>query len=203
MLIKSFFAYKLGQKRIFDDKGKSIVVTEAKIEPLSVVRIKTKEKDGYQAFQVLIKNFKSKKENKHILREIKFIKDRDEKIEEVKTIKASDVFKVGEKVQVRGWTKGRGFAGVVKRWGFRGGPKTHGQSDRLRAPGSIGQRTTPGRVWKGKKMAGRMGNQAKTIKGLKIWQIDEEKKVVLLKGLVPGKKGGLLKISKQDIIFKK
>lgn len=103
---------------------------------------------------------------------------------------------IGDKVKVTGISKGKGFAGVVKRWKFAGGPRTHGQSDRERAPGSIGQTTTPGRVYKGKKMAGRMGGKRITIKGLKVVEIKPEENILVVKGLVPGNKGGMLKISK-------
>lgn len=111
--------------------------------------------------------------------------------------KLAEVFAVGDKVKVRGISKGKGFAGVVKRWGFAGGPRTRGQSDRERAPGSIGQTTTPGRVYKGKKMAGRMGGKRVTIKGLKIIEVKPEENLLVIKGLVPGNKGGLLVIQKQ------
>ncbi len=103
---------------------------------------------------------------------------------------------VGDEVAVRGTSKGKGFAGVVKRWHFAGGPRTHGQSDRERAPGSIGQTTTPGRVYKGKHMAGRLGGKKVTVKGLKVLEIKPEEKILVLKGLVPGNKGGLIYISK-------
>jgi large subunit ribosomal protein L3 len=111
-------------------------------------------------------------------------------------IKISDVFRKGDLVNVSGISKGKGFAGVVKRWHFAGGPKTHGQSDRLRAPGSIGQGTTPGRVLKGKKMAGRMGGERKTIKNLIVVDVDSEKGELLVSGPVPGKSSGLLIITK-------
>jgi len=104
--------------------------------------------------------------------------------------------KTGDLVKVTGFSKGKGFAGVVKRWGFKGGPKTHGQSDRLRAPGSIGQTTTPGRVHKGKKMPGHMGNQKKTITGLVIMEVDEKGKKIVIKGLLPGYRGSNLFIEK-------
>jgi len=103
---------------------------------------------------------------------------------------------VGDKVKVTGTSKGKGFAGVVKRWHFAGGPRTHGQSDRERAPGSIGQTTTPGRVYKGKKMAGRMGGKKVTVKGLKVVEVKPEEKLLVIKGLIPGNKGGLVKINK-------
>jgi large subunit ribosomal protein L3 len=111
-------------------------------------------------------------------------------------IKVGEVFVVGDKVNVSGTSKGKGFAGVVKRWGFAGGPRTHGQSDRERAPGSIGQTTTPGRVYKGKKMAGRMGHKRVTVKGLKVVEVNPEKNLLVISGLVPGAKGSLVLISK-------
>lgn len=103
---------------------------------------------------------------------------------------------VGDKVKVSGISKGKGFAGVVRRWKFAGGPRTHGQSDRERAPGSIGQTTTPGRVYKGKKMAGRLGGKRVTVKGLKVVEIKPEEKLLVLKGLIPGPKRGKVLVSK-------
>jgi large subunit ribosomal protein L3 len=107
-----------------------------------------------------------------------------------------EVFKEGDNIRVTGTSKGKGFAGVVKRHHFMGGPRTHGQSDRERAPGSIGMTTTPGRVFRGKRMAGRMGNETVTIKGLQVVGINTEKNILTIKGLVPGPKGGLLIIQK-------
>ena len=116
----------------------------------------------------------------------------------VTQIKVEDFagLKPGDLVKITGISKGKGFAGVVKRWGFKGGPKTHGQSDRQRSPGSIGQTTTPGRVFKGKKMAGRMGGAKTTLKGLMLVEVDEKEKVLMVKGLVPGAKNGELIIQK-------
>ncbi len=111
-------------------------------------------------------------------------------------LKVAEVFAVGDKVQVVGTSKGKGFAGAVKRHGFRGGPRTHGQSDRERAPGSIGQTTTPGRVYRGKRMAGRMGNDRVTVTGLEIVGVNAEQNILSIKGLVPGAKNGLLLITK-------
>ena len=111
-------------------------------------------------------------------------------------IKLNDVLAVGDWVKVSGTVKGRGFAGVVKRHGFHGGPKTHGQSDRHRAPGSIGMRTTPGRVWKGKRMAGRYGGYTATIKNLKVISIDAEKQLLTVTGTVPGATNSLVVITK-------
>ena len=104
--------------------------------------------------------------------------------------------KVGDLVSVSGVSKGRGFTGVMKRWGFKGGPRTHGQSDRQRAPGSIGQTTDPGRVWKGKKMPGRSGSQKITVKNLKVIVLDEKEKLLIVGGLVTGHKKGKLRIKK-------
>lgn len=105
---------------------------------------------------------------------------------------------IGDRVKVTGTAKGKGFAGVVKRWHFAGGPRTHGQSDRERAPGSIGQTTTPGRVYKGKKMAGRMGGKRVTIKGLKVLEVKPEENLLVVKGLVPGGKNSKVMVSKYE-----
>ena len=102
--------------------------------------------------------------------------------------------KPGDKVTITGFSKGKGFAGVVKRWGFHGGPKTHGQSDRHRAPGSIGAGTDPGRVWKGQKMAGRMGNRKVTLKKVPVVELDEAQKIVKFKGPLPGNRGSKIVI---------
>ncbi len=112
------------------------------------------------------------------------------------------IFKSGDEVKVTGTTKGRGFAGSVKRWGFAGGPKTHGQSDRHRAPGSIGAGTTPGRVFKGKKMAGHMGNARLTVTGLEVIDVVTDKNLLLVKGAIPGPKTGILIIEKTGQVKK-
>lgn len=190
MKINSFYGFKIDQTQTFDPKGKRLVVTKFKAGPLTIARVKTKDKDGYWAYQVAIEPKPKKKQ----LREIRINQEPELKIKE--KIKITDIFKTGDLVRVTGITKGKGFAGVVKRWGFAGGPRTHGQSDRERAPGSIGQGTDPGRVWKGKKMPGHMGNKTKSIKGLKIFKIDEEKNELWIRGLVPGAKKGLVKITK-------
>jgi len=105
-------------------------------------------------------------------------------------------FQPGDLVTVTGWAKGKGFTGVVKRWGFKGGPRTHGQSDRQRSPGSIGQTTTPGRVYKGKKMPGRSGGQKVTLSGLILMEIEEKEKLFFIKGLLPGSSNGNLLVKK-------
>lgn len=120
----------------------------------------------------------------------------DESLTVGSTVKVADIFKAGDAIRVTGISKGKGFAGVVKRHHFAGMPRTHGTSDKERAPGSIGQTTTPGRVYRGKRMAGRMGTDTVTVKGLEVIAVDEEKNILTIKGLVPGFKGALLIVQK-------
>ncbi|MDP4030755.1 MAG: 50S ribosomal protein L3 [Patescibacteria group bacterium] len=183
--MKTFFATKLATTSIFTDSGRRRTVTNVLAGPLKVTQVKTKERDGYFAVQVSFGKTK---------REIRLADQ-----PEVKTgdqILAAAVFTVGDKVKVTGVSKGRGFAGVMKRHGFHGGPKTHGQSDRQRAPGSIGMRTTPGRVWKGKKMAGHYGVDTVTTKNLTVINLDEAKNILTVSGTVPGGRHGLLTLTK-------
>lgn len=184
-------------------------VTLIKAGPNVVTHVKTEEKDGYWAVQLGFGTKKIKNVTKPLkghlkgavkdktaprfLREVKVSTKPEVKVGD--TMKLSDVFNVGDIVSVTGVSKGKGFAGVVKRWGFAGGPKTHGQSDRHRAPGSIGQGTDPGRVWKGKKMAGRMGTVTTHIGNLKVVSIDEENGVIGVSGPVPGRREGLVVIN--------
>lgn len=208
-MLKAILGEKINQTQRFTEKGKRIPVTLIKAGPCPVVQVKTETDDGYWAVQLGFSEKKSKHTTKPILGHFKkaglkttprFLREIRSKIKELKIrdiIKVGDVFKAGDKVAVTGISKGKGFAGVVKRWGFAGGPRTRGQSDRERAPGSIGQHTTPGRVHKGKKMAGRMGGNQVTVKGLKVVEIDKEKNLLLVKGLVPGAKKGLLIVKKE------
>ena len=187
---------------------KVVPTTLIQAGPVIVTQIRTKEKDGYEACQVgfgakKVKNIRKPQlgqfknlGNLQYLREFKL----DNKIQNANDLQLTigaklDVsqFKEGDKVKISGLDKGRGFQGVVKRHGFHGGPKTHGQKDRLRAPGSIGA-TAPQRVMKGRKMAGRMGQERVTIKNLEIAGIDKENNLLMLKGAVPGGKGTLLEI---------
>lgn len=193
MKINIYYGFKKGQTQIFDKRGFRLTITKITTNPITVRKILTEEKDGYWGIQVIIKEI-AKKNKKQILREIRLDQKPEFKVGD--KINITDVFVVEDKVQVSGKTLGKGFAGVVKRWGFAGGPRTHGQSDRQRAPGSIGQGTDPGRVWKGKKMPGRMGGNTKTIKGLKIFKVDDQNHELWVTGLVPGSRGGLIKISK-------
>lgn len=199
-------SFILGKKFKMDQiwkNDKVIPVTLVKAEPNVVIQIKNKEKDGYFAVQVGFDNSR-KKINKplegHLKNLGKFRYLKEFKTESVDNFKIGDVlgvdqFQEGDLVKVSGLSKGRGFQGVVKRHGFFGGPKTHGQKNRLRAPGSIGS-TAPQRVLPGRKMAGHMGIERTTIKNLKIAGVDKENNILMIKGGLPGMKGTLLEIRK-------
>ncbi len=207
MAVKTLLGMKIDQTQKFTEKdGERIPVTIVKAGPCRVVRVIKDSVSGYQKLQLAFGTIKNA--NKADLGNIKgaglttaplFLKeikaDLNESITVGTDIKTEEVFKVGDKIKVTGTSKGKGFAGVVKRHGFKGGPKTHGQSDRHRAPGSIGSTTTPGRVYKGKRMAGRMGGEQVTIKNLEVMKIDSENNLMEIKGLVPGIKNGLLVLS--------
>lgn len=173
--------------------GSRIPTTSILAGPCVVTQVKTQEKDGYWAVQLGFGEKKTKKTPRY-LREIRL--EKEPKVKVGDQVSVSDLFKVGDLVSVKGTAKGKGFAGVVKRWHFAGGPKTHGQSDRQRAPGSIGGTTTPGRVYKGKHMAGRMGGQTVTIKGLRIVAVSPERNELLVSGPVPGRTGSFLIIKR-------
>lgn len=191
-------------------EGMRVPVTRVMAGPCVVTQIKKEDKDGYWGVQLgfsekriknvtkpmqgHLKGVTKEKMAPRFLREVRLKKAPKFKVGDAITI--ADIFKEGDKVAVTGVSKGKGFAGVVKRWGFHGGPRTHGQSDRLRAPGSIGQGTTPGRVWKGKKMAGRMGGETVTVKNLIVVEVDKETNEMALSGPLPGIPGGLLIIKK-------
>lgn len=191
-------------------KGVRVPVTKVVAGPCVVTQIKKIDTDGYWAVQLgfgekkikrvtkpmqgHLKGATKKKMAPRFLREVRL--SEEPKFEVGDEIAVSDIFGEGDTVSVTGISKGKGFAGVIKRWGFAMGPRTHGQSDRLRAPGSIGQGTTPGRVWKGKKMAGRMGGNTVTVKNLKIISIDPKNNELTISGPVPGTTKGLLIIKK-------
>lgn len=170
-------------------KGDAVVpVTLIEALPNTVTIVRKKEKDGYEAVQISLG--KKKKE----------FRDKRQATSDRAEYKAGSmidvsVFKEGDFVKISGLSKGRGFQGVVKRHGFAGGPKTHGQKNRLRAPGSIGS-TAPQKVFPGRRMAGRMGNERITVKNLEVAGVDKEKNMLMIKGAVPGAHGGLLEISK-------
>lgn len=206
-MVNTIFGIKKGQTQKFLENGTRIPVTQINVAGNVVVTVKNKDKHGYSAFQLGIGT--NKKANKALLgqvgganlknaprffREVSYVQGQENQLKVGDTIKASDVLKPGDIVDAIGISKGKGFAGVVKRHHFKGGPRTHGQSDRERAPGSIGQTTTPGRVYKGKRMAGRMGSNRVTVKNLKVADVTEDS--VLIKGLVPGSINSLIEIKK-------
>jgi len=199
--MKGLIGKKVGMTQIFDDAGNAVPVTVIEAGPCYVTQVRTLENDGYSAVQLGFEETKPHKLTggelghlkKHDLPPLKYLKEFRTK-EDLETGQelTVEVFDEGERVDVVGKPKGRGFAGVVKRHGFAGGPKTHGQSDRLRAPGSIGATTTPGRVYKGKRMAGRMGNHFVTSENLLVARIDNEKNLIAVRGSVPGPKGSVV-----------
>jgi large subunit ribosomal protein L3 len=198
---------KIGMTRIFDPEGHSVPVTVIEAGPSPVVQVKSVEKDGYSALQLgfgekrknlvnlpLSGHFaKAKVEPKRMLKEIRT--KEDEKMEAGQEVRV-DMFAMGDKVCVTGISKGLGFQGGVRRHKFHGGSKTHGQSDRLRAPGSIGGSSYPSRVFKGQRMAGRMGGNKVTVTNLLVAGIDSGKNLLLVKGAVPGKRNSYLIIRK-------
>jgi len=191
---------KLGMTQIFSDDGKAEAVTAIEAGPCTVTQIKTAAKEGYDAAQL---GFDEKKRLKQSQKEkakgFKYLREfREDDIEAIKMGDRVDVslFKAGDLVDITGISKGKGFAGVVKRHHFAGGPKTHGQSDRHRAPGSIGAGTSPGRVFKGLRMAGHMGSNRVTTRHLEVIEADITRNLLLVKGAVPGSKYGLLIIRK-------
>ncbi len=199
--MKGLIGKKVGMTQIFDDAGNAVPVTVIEAGPCYVTQVRTLENDGYSAVQLGFEETKPHKLTggelghlkKHDLPPLKYLKEfRTKEGLETGQELTVEVFEEGERVDVVGKSKGRGFAGVVKRHGFAGGPRTHGQSDRLRAPGSIGQTTTPGRVYKGKRMAGRMGNHFVTSENLLVARIDSEKNLIAVRGSVPGPKGSVV-----------
>ncbi len=200
---KGILGRKIGMTQVFNENGEMIPVTVIQAGPCYVTQVKTKETDGYEAIQIGFEQVDPKRLNKpelghlkkhdlpplRILREIRVDNASQYQVGQVLTV---EIFQPGEYVDVTGTSKGRGFAGVVKRWGFGGGPKTHGQSDRWRAPGSVGAGTFPGRVLPGTRMAGRMGNERVTVRNLQVVKVDPENNLILVKGAVPGHKKGLV-----------
>lgn len=199
-MIEGLIGKKLGMTQIFDGTGQMVPVTVLEVGPCVVTQIKTTPHDGYEALQLGFGHKKRLNQPERGHRrasgsESRFLREvRARGVDEynVGQIINCDEFKEGERVDVTGWSKGRGFAGVMKRHGFGGGPKTHGQSDRARAPGSIGASTTPGRVLKGMRMAGHMGNERVTVQNLQVVKVEPDRNVVLVSGSVPGANNGLV-----------
>ena len=203
-MLKGLLGKKIGMTQIFDEDGIAIPITLIEAGPCYVTQIRLPESDGYSAVQLGYDEIKPKRlsggEKGHLKRNdlppLRFLREfraKNPEIQEGDTIKV-DVFAIGERVDVVGTSKGRGFAGGVKRYGFRGGPKTHGQSDRQRAPGSRGSGTTPGRVFKGSRGPGHMGNERVTQSGLKVVLVDAERNLLGVRGAVPGPRNGLVMI---------
>jgi large subunit ribosomal protein L3 len=194
---------KCGMTRVFTEDGVSIPVTVVAVEPNVVTQIRTNEKDGYRAIQITTGSKRPSRVNKPLtghyakagvkpgrgLWEFRLDDDEGEGLETGSEIKA-DIFTEGQKIDVSGVSIGKGFAGVIKRYHFAMQDATHGNSLSHRAPGSIGQNQTPGRVFKGKKMAGHMGNVKCTIQNLEVVKVDVDRQFILVKGSVPGAKGG-------------
>ena len=193
--------------RVFNEKGDSVGVTVIKITPVTVVKTKTVEKDGYNAVVVGFGEIREKLLSKPIKgqfaksgiepkRFIREIRIGGTEIPEEGNEFGVDIFKPGDRIHVTGNSRGQGFQGTVKRHGFKGGPKTHGQSDRLRAPGSIGQSSDPSRVFKGTRMAGHKGNKKVTTKNLEVFAVEPEQSLLIVKGVVPGHKDSILFVRK-------
>lgn len=203
-MLKGLIGKKVGMTQVFDDNGVAIPVTIIEAGPCYVTQIRTQEVDKYTAVQLGFEEVKPKKLTsgrlghlkKNNLPPLRYIKEFSAKDPQVKVgdeVKA-DLFVVGDHVDVIGTSKGKGFAGAMKRHNFRGGPITHGQSDRQRAPGSRGSGTTPGRVYKGAKGPGHMGNERVTAQNLEIAVVDVERNLIGVRGAVPGARGGLVLI---------
>ena len=203
-MLKGLIGKKIGMTQIFDETGAAVPVTLIEAGPCYVTQVRLPEMEGYAAVQLGFGEAKPKRltggQLGHLkineLPPLRFLREFRIKSAE---IKAGDkvtveVFGLGERVDVIGTSKGKGFAGVVKRYHFAGGPKTHGGSDRLRAPGSNGQTTTPGRVYRGSRRPGHMGSERVTAQSLKIVLVDAERNLLGVNGAIPGPKGGLVMI---------
>ena len=205
-MVKNLYGKKLGMTRYFLEEGKSFPVTILEAGPCFVIQKKTRANDGYEAIQVGFDPQKEQRVNKPLrghyknagegvyknIREIKVEKAEDFELgQEIK----ADIFSIGDMVRVTGRSKGRGFTGVIKRWGFSGGKETHGCRSH-RVPGSIGSSAYPGRVHKGRKLPGHKGNRQVTIKNLKILDVRPEMNIIALKGAVPGSRYSIVEICK-------
>jgi len=204
--MKGIIGKKVGMTQIFNERGQVTPVTVIEAGPCFVTQVRNAERDGYTAIQLGFDTTKPRRltggQLGHLkrndlpalryLREFR-LRNGNVDVEEGQELKAN-VFEKGEMVDVIGVSKGRGFAGTIKRHNFGRGPKTHGQSDRERAPGSIGMCAAPGRTLKGKRMAGRMGNDRVTVQNLRVEVVDAEKNLLAVHGSVPGRKGGIVLI---------
>jgi len=204
-MITGILGKKVGMTQVFQDEGVVVAVTAIEAGPCTVTQIKTKAKEGYDAVQLGFGPAKriNRPQRGHLKKLGPYKHLREFRVEDASKIQLGDgvdvgIFHPGDLVDVIGTSKGRGFAGVVKRYHFAGGSKTHGQSDRHRAPGSIGAGTDPGRVIKGLKMAGHMGNERVTVQKLQVVKADPEGNLLLVRGAVPGPRNGLLIVRKSS-----
>ena len=205
--MKGLLGKKLGMTRIFDQDGQMVPVTIIQTGPCPVTQLKTIENDGYKAVQMGYISKKEKRTTKPMAghfkkanvaptRRLKEFRDfADESIKVGDQVKV-DIFEPGDKLDISGYTKGKGFAGVMKRHGFHGHKASHGTHETFRGPGSIGQCASPSKVWKGQKLPGRMGNKKHTVRNLAIVKLEVEKHLLWVKGAVPGPNGGILEIRK-------
>ena len=204
-MIRGMLGRKLGMMRLYDGAGRARAVTVIRLGPNRVTQVRSEERDGYAAVQIGFAGDRKRLnrparghlraaggETLTLLRE--FPAD-DPAAHEAGDVLTAAQFEPGVHVNVRGTSKGRGFAGGVRRWGFRGGPRTHGQSDRHRAPGSIGAGTTPGKVWKGQKMAGHMGARAVSVLNLLVVATDEARGLIFVEGSAPGPPRGIVEVT--------
>mgnify|MGYP001049920707 CR=1 FL=1 len=202
-MLTAIIGKKIGMTRITLENGGMVGITAIEAGPCFVTQVKDLDKDGYSAVQLGFGRAKrlnaAQKGHLKNIAEVRHLHEfRDVDVSSVKRGDKVDVgfLNSGDFVSVSGLSKGRGFAGVVKRYHFAGGPKTHGQSDRHRAPGSIGATTSPGRVLKGKRMAGRMGGKKTTVRNIRVVKVDADRGLLLVEGSAPGAKNGLLIIKK-------
>jgi len=208
-MLEGLIGKKIGMTQQFDDLGNALPVTIIQVGPCTVIQRRTEEKDGYSALQLgFVEEKPRRKPNKaqeghfqksgvpptKVLREFQYLAKDEVKEGDQFFV---DIFQVGEKVDVVGTSKGKGFAGVIKRWGFHGGKASHGSMFH-RGPGSIGCSADPSRVMKGKKLPGQMGNERVTVKNLSVIETDKKQNLLVVKGAVPGAKGGYLMIKKTN-----
>jgi len=202
-MLQGIIGRKLGMTQIFRDNGEAEAVTAIEAGPCVVIQVKTAAKEGYNAVQFGFGEARRLKspERGHLKELGQFRYLREFRVDDTENIEIGErvdvsLFKEGDMVDVTGVSKSKGFAGVVKRHHFAGGPKTHGQSDRHRHPGSIGATSSPGRVLKGMRMAGRMGGERVTVRHLEVCEADADRNLLLVKGAVPGNRNGILLIRK-------
>ena len=205
-MLRGLIGRKIGMTQVFTEGGTVEAVTAIEAGPCTVTQIKSVDKEGYNAVQLGFGEAKrlNSPERGHLGKLGLFKHLREFRVEDTSDIELGhridvSLFQPGDLVDVIGVSKGKGFAGTVKRYHFAGGPKTHGQSDRHRAPGSIGAGTDPGRVLKGHKMAGHMGNRRVTVKHIKVVKADPDRNLLLVGGAVPGARNGLLEIRKSKV----